>query len=274
MRVTKSFLLEEWRAAHNEQVIADCRWNPCNECGVCDFTTIQPRLHEACDNQALAGPPSIESEPGFYKVFQLTYSKTGQARYFAHLEMANIMIRALRRARIPLKYSEGFHPMPKVSFDDPLPVGIESLDEQVFITVPGHITPEDVFARLGPELPEGIDLKACILAKKKRKQDPDAVENYDVELKGCAFDPDHLARFSARGEYVYVRQNRKGRQKSFDLKKVVAHIELKSPKKVAMRIRKENGVTLRPHELLSQIFELSRDELKTATVIKGWGEHV
>jgi radical SAM family uncharacterized protein/radical SAM-linked protein len=274
MRVTKSFLREEWQAAHDEQVIPDCRWNPCNACGVCDFMTIQPRLHGACDSLAQTGKPPVENKPGFYNVFQLTYSKTGPARYFAHLEMANIMIRALRRAKIPLKYSKGFHPMPKVSFDDPLPVGIESHGEQVYITVPGHITPEDILARLGPELPEGIDLKTCVLAKKKRKQDRVVEETYDVELNESTFDPDHLARFSALGEMVYVRQNRKGRQKSFDLKKAVAHIELKSPKKVLMRIRKENGVTLRPHEILSRIFDLPRDELKTATVIKGLGEHV
>jgi radical SAM-linked protein len=207
-------------------------------------------------------------------VCQLTYSKTGQAQYFAHLEMANIMIRALRRAKIPLKYSQGFHPMPKISFDDPLPVGIESLDERVFITVFGHIAPEDILARLRPELPEGIDLKGCVLANGKRKPAPDEEENYTVELKGGTFDPEHLKRFSTLEEYVYVRQNRKGRQKSFDLKKVVAHIELRNPKRLTMRISKENGVKLRPCEIISQIFGLSRDELKTARVIKGLGEHV
>ena len=164
--------------------------------------------------------------------------------------------------------------MPKISFDDPLPVGIESLNEQVFITVPGHIAPEDILDRLVPELPEGIDLKGCVLTNKKRKQGKEAVENYRIELKESTFDPNHLARFSALGEHPYIRQNRKGREKSFDLKKVVAHIELNSPKRLAIRIRRENGVTLRPHEVLSQIFGLSRDELRTATVIKGLGEYV
>ena len=164
--------------------------------------------------------------------------------------------------------------MPKISFNDPLPVGIESLDERVFITVSGHISPKDVLTRLGPEMPEGIDLKACILAPKKKRTDNGGEVNYSVELKGGTFDPEHLARFSALGEFIYVRQNRKGRQKSFDLKKVVAHIELKDPKRLTMRVRKENGVILRPHEILSQIFGLSRDEQKTATVIKGLREHV
>ena len=273
MRVTKSFLTEEWEAAHNEQVIPDCRWNPCNDCGVCDFTTIQNRLHEGCGNRTVTAA-AVENEPGFYKVFQLTYTKTNLARYFAHLEMANIMIRALRRANIPVKYSQGFHPMPKISFDDPLPVGIESLNEHVFITVPGHIAPEDILARLAPELPEGIDLHACTLASKKRKHEKDAEETYDIELKEGAFDPDHLAQFSDLRECLYVRQNRKGRQKSFDLKKVVAHIELKTPKRLAIRIRKQNGVTLRPHEIVNRIFNLSGDELKTARVIKGLGENV
>ncbi len=274
MRVHKSFLAKEWQAAHEEQVIPDCRWNPCNDCGVCNFETIQPRLHEVCESRSVAQTPSVENEPGFYKVFQLTYSKTGQAKYFAHLELANIIIRALRRARIPVKYSEGFHPMPKISFEDPLPVGIESLNERFFITVPGHIDAKDILSRLGPELPEGIDLKACTLSNKKKKPENDIAENYYVELKENVFDTGLLERFSNLREYIYIRKNRKGRQKSFDLKKTVAHIVLKNPNSIEMRIRRENGMTLRPHEILSQIFGLSRDELKTATVIKGLGEHV
>jgi len=274
MRVHKSFLVQEWQAALDEQVVPDCRWNPCNDCGVCDFETIQPRLHERCDSRSATHTPAVENEPGFYKVFELAYSKTGSAKYFAHLELANIMIRALRRARIPVKYSEGYHPMPKISFDDPLPVGIESLKERLFITVPGHLDGNDILSRLAPELPEGIALKTCTLTSKKRKPDTDTQEKYSVELQEGVFEPGHLEQFSNLQECMYVRQNRKGRQKSFDLKKAVPHIVLKSVKKIEMRIRKENGVTLRPHEILSQIFGLSRDELKKATVIKGLGEHV
>jgi radical SAM family uncharacterized protein/radical SAM-linked protein len=274
MRVHKSFLAKEWQAAQEERLIPDCRWNPCNDCGVCDFETIQPRLYEVCENRSAPRSTAVENAPGFYKVFQLTYAKIGQAKYFAHLELVNIMIRALRRAGIPVKYSEGFHPMPKISFNDPLPVGIESLNERFFITVPGHFDAQEILSRLGPELPEGIELKACTLANKKRKEDPDIKENYHIELKGGVFDPDLLERFSNLREYMYTRQNRKGRQNSFDLKKAVPRIALKNPNSMQMWIRKENGVTLRPHEVLSQIFGLSRDELKMAKVIKGLGEHV
>lgn len=274
MKVNKSFLREEWQAAHAEKVLSDCRWHACNDCGVCDFDVIQPRLHETCANRHPNRPSATESEPGFHKVFKLTYAKIGKAKYFAHLELVNMIIRALRRAGIPVKYSEGFHPMPKISFDDPLPVGIESLNEHFFITVPGHVDAQAILSRLGPELPEGIELKDCVLSNKKRKTDAGIEQAYFIQLKDGTFDPDCLERFSNRREYAYLRQNRKGRQKSFDLKKVVSHIELKTQDSMHMLIHEENGVTLRPQEILIQIFGLSRDELKTATVIKGLGGYV
>jgi radical SAM-linked protein len=274
MKVNRSFLVKEWQAAHAEKVLPDCRWHACNECGVCDFDVIQPRLHDQCANRHMRRPLATESEPGFHKVFKLTYAKIGKAKYFAHLELVNMIIRSLRRAGIPVKYSEGFHPMPKISFDDPLPVGIESLNERFFITVPGHVDAHDLLSRLGPELPEGIELKGCILSNKKRKTNTDIEQPYFVQLNGSTFDPECLDRFSNRREYAYIRQNRKGRQKSFDLKKVVSHIELKSRNSMQMLIREENGITLRPQEILRQIFGLSLDELKTATVIKGLGGYV
>ena len=274
MRVTKSFLMEEWHAAQAEQVIQDCRWHPCNDCGVCDFKTIEPRLHAACENRPAPRSVREENEPGFYKVYQVGYSKTGLAKYFGHLELVNIIIRALRRAGIPVKYSQGFHPMPKIAFNDPLPVGIESLDERFFITVPGHIDSRDIIARLGPQLPEGIALYTCTAVPTKRKPEKSIEETYAIELREGVFDPEHLEKFRNLEACVYLRRNRKGRQKSFDLKTAVPHIELKNQKSLEMRIRKENGVTLRPHEILNQIFDLSQDELKTATVVKKAGYHV
>ncbi len=274
MKVQKSFLIKEWHAALEAHQIQDCRWNPCNDCGVCDFETIRPNLFEACEKQPVVKAKAVENEPGFYKVFQLTYTKIGQAKYFAHLELANIMIRALRRARIPVKYSEGFHPKPRISFDDPLPIGIESLGERFYITVPGHIGSDDILSRLNPELPEGIQVKGCILSNKKRKSGDSVAENYFIQLMSGEFDGDCLRRFSELSEFVYVRTNRKGKQKSLDLKHQVSRIELKDPQTIVLGILKENGKTLRPHEILREIFGLSRHELKTARVVKGLEEHV
>ena len=69
--------------------------------------------------------------------------------------MVSIFLRAIRRAGIPVKYSGGFHPMPRVAFSDPLPIGMESLNELFYMTVPGHVSPRTIADRLNPELPDG-----------------------------------------------------------------------------------------------------------------------
>ena len=61
------------------------------------------------------------------KKLKMLFVKRDQARFFGHLELINIFLRAIRRAGIEVAYSEGFHPMPKISFEDTLPIGMESL---------------------------------------------------------------------------------------------------------------------------------------------------
>ena len=73
----------------------------------------------------------------------------------------NIFLRALRRARIPVKFSEGFHPKPKVSFDNPLPTGVESEDERMVLTVPRDVAANALQEGLNAELPEGLRVHAC-----------------------------------------------------------------------------------------------------------------
>ncbi len=51
------------------------------------------------------------------------FEKTGKLRHLAHLEVARVFDRAVRRAGIPVEYTEGFHPRAKISFAPPLPVG-------------------------------------------------------------------------------------------------------------------------------------------------------
>ena len=73
----------------------------------------------------------------------------------------NLFLRALRRAGIPVKYSEGFHPKPKVAFDDPLPTGFESEEERMVVTFAADVTSQRLLEGLNAALPGGLRVHAC-----------------------------------------------------------------------------------------------------------------
>ncbi len=76
------------------------------------------------------------------------FSKTGTYKYFSHLDIISIISRAIRRAKIRVKYSEGFSPKPKMSFGPPTPLGIESHAEYGDIIFADDLEPEDFLIRL------------------------------------------------------------------------------------------------------------------------------
>jgi hypothetical protein len=87
------------------------------------------------------------------------FEKRGRARFLSHLEMLNVIQRALRRSALPLNYSEGFHPHPKISAGPSLAVGMEGFGEffDVELSEPAEPTP----GLLNPFLPPGLSIKAC-----------------------------------------------------------------------------------------------------------------
>jgi len=87
---------------------------------------------------------------------RLRYSKTGKAKYISHLDLTSVMQRALLRAGIALKYSEGFNPHPYISVALPSPVGIESLCELADIGTAEELLPEGLPDLINPMLPEGL----------------------------------------------------------------------------------------------------------------------
>ena len=172
-RVHKSFLIGERQAASSGTLTPDCREgrNTCNHCGVCDFRRIEPHLAgKPTSVEKISKIPAADKVESGFLVLQVSYSKTNQARYFGHLEMVNIFLRALRRINIKIKYSEGFHPLPKVAFSDPLPLGIESLREHFYMTVAGNPDTQDLTDRLNAQLPPGLSVLDCRLAPSKKQR--------------------------------------------------------------------------------------------------------
>ena len=87
---------------------------------------------------------------------RLNFSKTGRAIYISHLDVNRMMTRAVRRARLPMWYTEGFNPHPYIAFALPLSLGQSSDCEYMDIRIEGDMTDEEVMTRLNDTLPEGL----------------------------------------------------------------------------------------------------------------------
>lgn len=89
---------------------------------------------------------------------RLWYKKSGLAVYTSHLDMNRCFTRAVRRAEIPIWYTEGFNPHPYMTFLLPLPLGQEGIKEPVDIRTVDDISKEEIKERLNAVLPESLEI--------------------------------------------------------------------------------------------------------------------
>ncbi len=272
-RVTKDFLKEEWERALKGEHTSDCRNGDCNACGVCDFESTKPRIFNPEDSGqwAVGSQQSAVSsqQPAHFRKLKLFFSKTGQAKYFGHLELVKIFVRAIKSAGIPVKFSEGFHPMPKVSFADPLPIGLESLSESLYLSVPGNIEPRTIADDLNKHLPDGLAVHGCEPVQKSDAPEAPRPDTYLVTVKnGLVFDENELENFIKCPEVIITRTNRKGKTKKTDLKQAVLKTDLLSPDKLRITLISESGRTIRPFEVIKKIFSLNEEQVREADVVK------
>lgn len=92
------------------------------------------------------------------RAVRLNFSKTGRAIYISHLDINRMMTRAVRRAKLPMWYTEGFNPHPYLTFALPLSLGQSSDCEYMDIRIEGDITDKEILNRLNAVLPEGVKI--------------------------------------------------------------------------------------------------------------------
>ncbi len=266
--VTKEFLVAEWENALKGAYTADCRVNDCNQCGVCDFEQIAPLTHDRFKNDAFGTPPGVARQPANYNKLTVFYTKRDQARYFGHLELVNIFQRALKRAGIAVRFSEGFHPKPKISFDDPLPVGIESQQERFTLSAPDDVRPRQVKDALNDHLPAGLVITNCLLAPKKLARGQQCRIRYTVDLAEGQFDEQLLKNFDEQPDFTITLSSRKGKLKKINLKDIVVNSELCNPSRLELTLQTEPGKTVRPFDVLRHIFKFDEAQVKQARILK------
>ncbi len=106
------------------------------------------------------GPPP----PPTVQKLRLRYTKRGPLRFASHRDLARALERALRRAQVPMAFSAGFSPHPKISYMGAAPTGAASEAEYVEIGLAARCDPEAVRVALDASLPPGIDVLECVEA--------------------------------------------------------------------------------------------------------------
>lgn len=160
---------------------------------------------------------------------RLEITKGEPVRYISHLDYARTVERALRRAKLPVAYSEGFNPHMKMAFASALPVGVTSEAEYLDIEFADELSVETVQKKLGEQLPTGIALKRIQEITTRHKALMAvvnlAVFRVEVPLKGGEIGRDAaeaaVARFNAATTVPYIKISPKGKRE-IDVKNYIA----------------------------------------------------
>lgn len=171
---------------------------------------------------------------------RIRFCKLGKIRWTSHRDVARMWERAFRRERLPLAYSGGFSPRPKVSFGLALPTGYESVAEYIDVDLVGF--PADgvamLPARLSAALPEGVDATAAevmaLPAPSLQEEVSSCTWVWGVEVDEGDRAPSHeeigarVAECLAADELIVTRP-RKGVEQTDDIRPGIMELEIAGP---------------------------------------------
>ena len=135
-------------------------------------------------------------------------------KFVSHLDMTRFMIRMLRKAEIPVWYTEGFNKHPYINFALPLSLGFESNKEIMDFKVTEEITAEEIFSRLTAVFPSGIEL--IKVAEPTLKPKDVAFAEYFVLFEGDFVND--LTEFLTSAEIKVIKKGKKNKETEIDLK--------------------------------------------------------
>ena len=162
--VSKEFFKREREKAYQAITTPNCR-QKCSACGANKLGGVRA-VCPGCDmgEPAKDDPlPTSSPTPDWPKTdsfftYRIKFRKVGSLQYISHLDLQRTILRVLVRAGLPVWYTQGFNPHPKVIFGLPLSVGTESLTEFIDLRFDKKISPEEVKERLNHELTDEMQV--------------------------------------------------------------------------------------------------------------------
>lgn len=194
---------------------------------------------------------------------RITFVKQGALRYTGHLDLHKLWERAARRAELPLAYSLGFHPQPKMNMAAALPLGFSSRCEIMDMKLEQDIPLNDLATRLNKTLPSGLQVVNIEQVDERAPalQTQVAAAEYEVTLTEPVDGSELKRKVDSVIESESLPRERRG--KTYDLRPLIETLEILCDDKILMRLTAREGATGRPEEVLDVLgitFEETRIE--------------
>ncbi len=261
--VDRDFFKKEHALALERGYTPDCRTNGCQQCGLCDFKSIQPVVNSAPDSKAAPSPtPPGRRRESVETVFtyRVQYSRLGDSRFYGHLELLQLVFRVLQRSGVPVLFSQGFNPSPRVSFSQALPVGVESQVEYFDMDLARLLkSSQRTIELLNQHFPAGIRVTAIALAPGSTQKSQ--VTRYEVVLGAAATDSCQqvIDRFFTQEDFI-VERVRKRKRRELDLRPLVSTMELAGEDLILELISHHSQAATNPREVLEKVLGFSSKE--------------
>ncbi len=228
--VSQKWLAAQDTLAENATTVEDCRLDKCLNCGIKGLSADTSNI--ACPPEPLAKsstplePTEIPASEPVRVWYRLTFAKDRGVRWIGHLDLARVFERAVRRARVPIAYSEGFNPRPRLSFYSQLSVGMTGEAEPMTIELRRNMDPLDLVKSLNEALPKGISIRSAERVEGRRAPEITGAE-YLIGIVGasCA-DLAVAAKTLLASEAVVVERKKETSSKLVDIRPGVESIEM------------------------------------------------
>ncbi len=193
---------------------------------------------------------------------RVKFSKHGLMKYIGHLDVMRAFQKMNRRAEIPIAYTEGFSPHQKLSFAQPLSVGVESDGEYADMELKEEADTDALIQRLNKVAPEGIRVSEISVLTKDEKNAMASVRSasYNVSFRGNhaprGFDAEGAVRAFEAAETLTVLKTTKKGTKEVDLKRGIRELRAEG-ETLFMKLDAGSENNLKPGQVMDALFDLT-----------------
>ncbi len=262
--IDKTWLKNDLFKALEAATVPDCSFDGCSHCGVCgvDF-----------GHNIIAPVPPIPVFDGDFKPntdrvqrLRVWFGKQNSMALVSHLDLVRLFDRAMRRTGLPIAFTGGFHPGPRISIANALPLGSSSSGEIVDFDLTEMLDPHEFRQRLAAVLPEDLPLYRVVEVDLKAPAASQSLTQASYRVQLITENPVTLTQWQAwteeilaREEILWEKTTKRGKKVTLNLREQLLDLTLAESTEDGITVDytgtcRNDGTQLQPRNL-AHLFE-------------------